>query len=75
MISQVSRGVQSVLRPGHGRFVWLSLTAPHIWARDHAPLSEGWGSMEARRLAEAYLYVYTAPAAVRRGGKGRRRRR
>ena len=75
-IEKISRGVQSVLTPGTGRFVWLSLSAPSVWVQDHGGLGEGWGSIEARRLAETYLYIYRPPAAQRAamGSKSRRRK-
>ena len=61
-----------------GRFVWLSLSAPSVWATEHAELTEaGWGSTQARRLEASYLYIYQAQAAAnrRKARLGSRRRR
>jgi SAM-dependent methyltransferase len=60
-IAQIARGIQKVLAPSTGRFVWLSLSSPSVWAAEHAELTEcGWGSTQARRLEASYLYVYCA---------------
>jgi SAM-dependent methyltransferase len=60
-IAQIARGIQKVLAPSTGRFVWLSLSSPSVWAAEHAELTEcDWGSTQARRLEASYLYVYCA---------------
>jgi 2-polyprenyl-3-methyl-5-hydroxy-6-metoxy-1,4-benzoquinol methylase len=77
-IEQIAKGIQKVLAPGTGRFVWLSLSSPSVWSAEHAELTEcGWGSTEARRLEASYLYVYCAREVRRmtaRLGVKRRRR-